>query len=526
MPAPVIDTRTSVLSVEEGGELVFLPSATGSPTSWSSSTLPPNTTFSTATGQYVFSPEAGDAGLYSVTLTATNASGSDEIVIIVPFYETVPEDLPEFANTITVGINVDIVTGAVSFIGADGFEFGPPTENKREEGYRKAVFLVKEGDRFPVAIGFTRDGVLQDLDLRTLKAYASEFAPDEPNDLLESFTKVGEGDETRFYSTMAITESLWEGILSNYEEDQGTYVDTLAEIEYTVINASNEYDNTQSVAISSLKGNQTRNHTLSFTGIPQVESATPFSLEVIFDPTGTSTNDLTCTLSRTLDIYFNEDTGEYVVENEAGDSTDTVAHGEDYRWEPTLSLIQTTVDSNSVDVDLRVQTNDMGSGYIIVMPTSQLGYSPTIHGGTINFDPYGSFDTSIEVTLYDDNEGGGSGGTDYGNITDGMTAAQLLTHLQALASGTGGNSNFFQDVIFNDAEDTIYILCDPTDTDGNDYIYDPNSSNYFYPSFKNDIFVRSGTLSAQLVGNAIDDIHRRTSETFVLRAEKDLITDL
>src|SRR5207302_11350065 len=73
MAAPVINTTTSVLGYKQYEEWEYQPWASNTPTSWSSSTLPPGLAINGSTG--LISGAATLAGVFIVGIIATNADG-------------------------------------------------------------------------------------------------------------------------------------------------------------------------------------------------------------------------------------------------------------------------------------------------------------------------------------------------------------------------------------------------------------------------------------------------------------------
>jgi hypothetical protein len=508
MATPIIDDRTSILSIAEGGTFSFQPSAANSPTSWAASGLPSGLSINSSTGAITGTITA-DSGIYHVTLSATNADGTDELVLIIPVFDT-PEVI---AGEITIEMNVDLISGAVTVLGMGEGELSPPTSEQRDDGLRKAVLLVKEGDRFPVSIGFTRDGVLQDLTLRSLRMKCKEFEPDAVLALLEGdFTKTGSGDTTRFESVLNVKERAFAGVLSNYEEDFGTYLDALAEIEFSILVSSNSYDTTKAESFT-LTGSDTETDTLVFTGLPDIETETEYTLDIDLAVTGAT--DQNASLALTLDIAFDSETGLFVPSNLTGS---TSAQGDVpsaiFQWRSTLTHVSVTGTADGVEVVVTVTTSDVGTGDFVVLPENS---DWSIVSGSLVFDPYGAFYTDYEAR---DTSGGGAPLTGSFQIADGDTESTILTTLQALTEFSGADS--FESVSF---EDGIGIVIELNAGHNVSEIEDTLAAAIYYPQAGNSIVSKSASTSVQLAGDAIDDIYRRTSETFVLRTERDLIAD-
>lgn len=529
---PTIDTRTSILSAEEGGSITFLPSATESPTSWSSTTLPPNTTFNTSTGQLDIAPVEGDSGIYSLTITATNQHGSDSLSLLIPIYpapaaDPEPED-QEYTGEITIPITVDIVTGKITFDGAESFDFGPATLEKREEGYRKSIFLAKEGDRFPVAFKFVRNGVAQDLTLRSIRAFTQEFAPDQTYDILESWSKVGTGEDTRYYSVMSFPQETFEGILSNYEEDSGTYLDSLAEVEYTVLASSNDYDTTLATALVDTNDpNQyNRDYTFEFLSFPKVEDNTEATVTLDLDLQ--SGPDIQ--LVRNGSIKWDADAGVYVFSSWTGDTSKDNDNAQNQSpWTTTFSHVSDSGDSDSLDITVNVNSDDLNAISVIRIPIEDFAYVNSISDGFLNLDASNPTDT-FTVDVYDNDLSTGAEFTV--NINDGDAGSSIKTAFTSSHEGAGAvgefEEGFMVSVVLDEEEQDIVFYVDLTKTKTR-YSFSGIGADFasiIAPSSADDVYISGGTVSATLEADAVDDIHRRTTETFIFRIEKDRIEDI
>lgn len=498
MATPIIDPRTSILSVEKGGSLLFQPAATNNPTSWSASGLPDGLTVNGASGALSGTVTA-ESGVYAVTLTATNASGSGQLVILIPVF--VKPD--QIEGEITIEINVDLITGGVSVIGMDGAEFGPPTAEKRDDGYNRAVMLVKEGDRFPVSIGFTRDGVLQDLDLRSLKMRCKEFEPDGILGLLESaFSKTGEGDKTRFASVMNIKEGTFAGVLSNYEEDDGTYLDALSEIEFSILASSNSVDSTK-VAAMTLTGDDSETDVLSFTGIPKIENSANYQFSANLSVTGASAQNVA--LSFTGDVAWNGNSGVFDISNIQFPQVGQGAASSGVQWQTTFEVLQVVGTSDGFDVTVKTTTTDLGDWDIISFPEPY-------------YDEY-FYDTYYYEARQTDNYGGSYNTTSF-ELYGGEGAQTIKDAIEE--NGNGPFAGAVNEVLF--ANGNIIIKLNANS--GLHEIEDFYNSQIYTRSKINTVITKSGSHSVRAVGDNVDDIYRRTSETFITRVERDMIADL
>lgn len=97
--APVI-TSTTIAAAKAGSPFSYQITATNAPTSYRAAVagggLPAGLTFDAATGLLSGSPSAG--GNYAIFLTATNAAGSGEAILVLAVFEPTPEPTPQPSN--------------------------------------------------------------------------------------------------------------------------------------------------------------------------------------------------------------------------------------------------------------------------------------------------------------------------------------------------------------------------------------------------------------------------------------------
>lgn len=508
MPSPVIDPRTSILSIAEGGAFNFRPAATNSPASWAASGLPDGLSINTSTGAITGTVTA-ESGIYHVTLTATNGSGTGELVLVIPVF--VSPDV--ITGELTVEINVDIITGAVTVVGMVGAELSPPTTEQRDDGLRRAVMLVKDGDRFPVSIGFTRDGVLQDLDLATLRMKAKEFEPEGALNLLDdNFEKVGEGASTRYKSVINVEHDQFAAILSNYEADSGTYFDALAEIEISILVSSPTFGQTKVESLSpSLAGGTSQTDTFVFSDLPKIAGPVTYTADLALDIIGRSTQDASLSLS--FSVSWNSSIGAFVV---SGITGDTLAQGADEtasgHWRSKLTHVSAVGTATGVTITTKTEASDDFDGEVIVL---NLATNPnySISGGVIiKSDPY----TAENIEAQDSTL----------SIVDplilaGKNAATLKAELNALTHFV----NSVADVRIDSTEQLVFI--ELAEGSALYRIEDHLGTVRIYTKEASPSHAHAGTVSVTLEGDlgAHPVVYRRTSETFILRTERGIIAE-
>lgn len=508
MAIPVIDTRTSILSLEEGATgFSFQPAAINVPTSWAATGLPDGLSINASTGKITGDLGAlAVGGIYAITLSATNASGTGELVLLLPIYEAAEVS----TDGMRIDFDVDLLTGAVSILGMPSdLDFGPATTEKRDDGLKRAVLLVKSGDRFPVSFGLTRNGSLQDLDLTGLRMKSKEFSPDGELDLIDGgFTKDGTGNATRYLCDLYVSKQIFAAILSNYEEDSGTFVDLHSEIEFSILSSTNTFDETKVEVLSPILGSgDTISDTFVFTGVPQVEDVTTYNLDLSLNVTGRATQDVD--LSLTVDVFFDTDTGLFNVSNIVGTQSGSGDAVDAYQWQATHELVSVTGTADGVDVIVET-TATTAAGYIATLVGGAGDW--TISGGAVVFDEMSPLTESFNVS------DSGALNVETWILSDGDTAAALKTSLNALPSPFNAEVS---DVFFDGQNIVIYYTALP-----DSYEFAGTITAVSYVASLGATQDKAGNHTVRLEGDAADEVYRRTSETFIIRAEQDLIADL
>lgn len=592
LPTPVIDSRVALLLAERNKAFSYTPVATGSPTLWEASGLPPGLAINASTGAITGTPTAG--GLFSVLLRASNydartftadatantltANGhafadgdlvtltttgtlpaplttsdtyevrdvsgstlklagtaggaaiditttgtgahtirkkqSDEVAILFPVSDTTSTVSD---GNITVEMDVDLVTGKVTVLGAEEAEWGPPITAPREEGKRRAALAVKSGDRFPVSIGFTRGGILQDLPLSALAVGAKENAPEGLLELTTgTFVKVGSGSSARYKTDLIISSDAWLAALSNNEEDTGIYVDALAEIQLEMPSETEEVDETIALSLSpSLTGGTSQADSFAFLELPQNATATAFTLTAQLAFPGRPSQNVA--LSRGLNLTWNGSsfTVSGVTGAASGQGTDETASG---KWRSTFSITAMTGTASGVTVNTNTTASSV-SGDALIVPIADFEVAGAEIGDTLDpqvlFHP-GPYDPTYYLLEIDT-----TGSNPQVPIDDLNNAEAIEIELASMIGAYPELSGISGVHLDPETQSIIFFLSPGHEIISAKPVVAP--LNVSTPSSLNNT-PQAGTVTLRLV-NAEEaaTTYRRTSETFILRTEKELI---
>jgi hypothetical protein len=179
MSAPVISTTTSILACVKGQAFTFQPAASNTPTSLarSAGAFPTGLTLNTTTGKISGTPT--EEGVFVASITATNGTGTSAALELAFGVEILP-----FEGDSALQIDFDLATGILT--------------NPR--GAEDSVIYLKTGDRCVLSIGFTRDGILQELPGLAMITMGVKDIEENPLILLNdgAVQKVGDYDTTRY----------------------------------------------------------------------------------------------------------------------------------------------------------------------------------------------------------------------------------------------------------------------------------------------------------------------------------------
>lgn len=202
----------------------FQPTASNSPTKWTSTALAPGLLFDEATGAIVGA--ATMPGVYVFTLQAENAVGISDPETFVMGIEA--SGFVQPSNMIEIVI--DLATRKVALGGGSTTTVG-------DGGDLAPLFWVKAGDHLLINVRFHKGGVIADLEITGLKFALKELEPETALVSSVAWARVGSGENTSFRVFTHVESPELRGALANYEDDQATQFLALGEFEWTEANA-------------------------------------------------------------------------------------------------------------------------------------------------------------------------------------------------------------------------------------------------------------------------------------------------
>jgi len=387
MPAPVIEPRTSLQVAKKGEAFTFQLAAFNVPATWTGLYLPPGLTIN---NQGLITGTPTTPGLYQVAIRANNADGLDQIfVLITVLAEEIDEEHMGEWNDLV--LDFDLTTRQLAIHG----------KGAAVDGDGAGLFPMAEGDAMNLLVGFYRDGVLRDVNPNgehiSVKLALKEF---EPERLLTleggSPEKVVVGDSVRYRINAYLDPKAWLAVLSNYEEDEGTRMLALSEIELMV--GGNLYSQSKATAPFELKGGMTGNYgenpkinrTLTFNGFTDTVPR-DYQLKLQLNVWGRPSQNVT--LNRALKLA--KPGGAWVVSNETGPTSIQGPGGSE--WQVTMENTDIDGLASAVDVDVEFTTT-IGSSSFNKVWIVHLDQYPMADGGDLggmgpisfpfSFDPY------------------------------------------------------------------------------------------------------------------------------------------
>lgn len=351
MAAPVIEIRTSLQVSTVGTAFTFSPAALNVPTSWAALYLPTGLSINTSTGAITGTPTT--EGHWQTVLSATNVDGTDRVVLQMP---VLPAEVIDPKDPFDMYLDFDSSSLLVSVPGQSQPEDGEP------------LFYAPVGTNRNLYIGVLVDGDFVDCDPDTdgltIKMGLKELETERLIELTTGTPTMVElaNDVIRYRQAFRITPGNWSGVLLDYEDDGGTMVAALAEIQVTRGTSSSLHDATLTDSSIAIQGGITSAITgdHDFTGIAEFAVATPMRLTLTLTVAGRVLQ--TVALVRTFDLVFTG--GAFVLSNLSGATTGQGAEEGDH-WRATLNLTGLAGDANSVDCDYSITTtNEVAPNFV------------------------------------------------------------------------------------------------------------------------------------------------------------------
>lgn len=514
MPAPVIDTRIGEFYAEKGEVYSRTVVATETPTSWAAVGLPAGLSINSSgviSGTITASPN-----LYGYTITATNASGSDEMT---GYFVIAEETSLVGADQLALELEIEVTTKKVRVLSLpEGIDFGPPSftagaiEEVDTQKALRAVFAAKRGERIPVSITYLRNGKRQEYDISTISCVAKEIEPELEFDLFTGgVTKTGSGESTRYRTTLYLDPDDWDGVFSNNEDDLGTAINALTEIRTEITEAGDSYDQTEQETLSpDLSGDgTTQDDVLTFTGLPKTSSAETFDLDL--DLVITSDTSQSVSIARTCDILWNGTS--YEVSNftgsASGSGTDQTALG---KWQSTLTQISMTGNASGLVLTLRTSATTVADRYQIAIDLSDSANLSIASGAIVHSSGVGNGEDFYACTSDDASQ-------ESLTITHGDVASGIKTNFNALPSPFDDGE--VAEVYLDEATQEIILVLNNGTDDMAKVRHDLTSYEY------NRVELvaggsKSGIVKAQLSIASIDNLFTHFTETFPARLERSL----
>jgi len=192
------------------------PAATG----WSATGLPAGFTINSS-GK--IRGAATEAGVFDVVATATGTGPvSDTLAFQIGISDRAGYDAILGG---CIEVNMEMRSGYVYVVNT--------APGLAENGARGAILIGKRGDRLQIALGLEKDSGLQDLIVTDIVLAAKRSEPDlEPLVLTDgTFWKTGAYEASRYIFEAPLTSALLDLALAEEEDEDGTFVDLLTEIQ-------------------------------------------------------------------------------------------------------------------------------------------------------------------------------------------------------------------------------------------------------------------------------------------------------
>ena len=494
MPTPTIEPRTSLQIARDNKAFTLQLGAFNTPTTWAAVGLPAGLSLNTSTGSITGTPTT--PGYYQVPITATNGSGTDEVVLIFVVLE---EAAPE-TDGFTFPVDLDFFTRRLSIPGVGSPQ--PAGRPPAGSGTNDPLATWIEGERFTLSLGVKAQGVGRDMDLNRIKVLWRPTGSDATIELHEDesdVTATGSGTTARYEVPVYINPALVRGALGDGENPSGERVTGYLQIvTASSLDASDfSYSNTQTIASLTASDTEAKTFNVSL----ESTSATALSYQVLL-----TLNNVPGAPSVTRALTVSYGGGTYAIATNTGDTSDAGAEiGVGY-FTPTLTATSVTATAGGLQIVGTVTTtaNPHAGKNIDLAATNGVNFEVfEITGGT---NPGGGIiggevsGVTGTLTLAFSGAGGAIGSI---TVENGDTTEDLLAKIEAEISET------MVAVTFPNTT-TIRLIFDSS-TDVTNYDFGNYNSGGAPAAYPPALTVTTSSITCQVLGVEMPDLFQRIS---------------
>jgi hypothetical protein len=423
MPAPTIEPRTSLQIARDNEAFTLQLGAFNTPTSWAAVGLPAGLSLNTSTGAITGTPTT--PGYYQVPITATNGSGTDEVVLIFVVLE---EAAPE-TDGFTFPVDLDFFTRRLSIPGVGSPQ--PAGRPPAGSGTNDPLATWIEGERFVLSLGVKAQGVGRDMDLNRIKVLWRPTGTDATIELHQDHTDVtetGTGTTARYEVPVYVDPDKVRGALSDGENVSGERVTGYLQIvgESSQDAADFSYSSTQTITTLSASDSEAKTFNVTL----ESTNATALEYTVTIDLVCPSDTALNCTVVRNITAHWNSGGSTYVLDTNTGDANDTGTPTNPAYWSTTLTPTSITADATGLQITATATTSANAQAGVEILLNATQG---------VNVDLFLVVDSTItvasgphDIVFYE------TGAVEIGTaqLEDGDTAATLKTKIETALGET------------------------------------------------------------------------------------------
>lgn len=351
MAVPVINEDPGLFTVPSGVAFSTTFTATESPASWAVSGAPAGAVINDGTGVLTVTPTDIVVTAYTVSVTATNASGTSDAVSFVMLVQPAADGAT--TDDLAVEIDFDILTKKLRVPQVtEWLPAGEPgQEAPSDEGY---LLSLTAEERFDVAVAAVKRGVIQDPDITAVDVTIKEFDTDRAITLTSgALTEINDAALRRFKRKCFVDPAAVESQLINGEGDLRSFFDAAMQVSLELSNDDRDFSATLSTeTITTLDQGDTHDDTHAITIDTEDTESRLYRAEVkLLTP---SDPGLQVTLLR--DFYLTYNGSAYVLGDLSGSTSGTGSSTVEADWDTTLSIQSLTATSTGISLGTRVTT--------------------------------------------------------------------------------------------------------------------------------------------------------------------------